>query len=130
MGTGGADSDQRRVHTSPSPSRTRMRWSLVLVCVLLLLAVSEGKKKKPSKGKKPGKKPSKPGVKGECDVGSPKLTAGNTKKYTEQPLRWHSFILTNHLQALIFGACLKRKMFQNLFFSIHAKEQIDFLKRF
>merc|ERR1711934_648485 len=31
----------------------------------------------------PGKKPSKPGVKGECDVGSPKLTAGNTKKYTD-----------------------------------------------
>merc|ERR1712226_1134221 len=58
------------------------RWSLVLVCVLLLLAVSEGRKKKPSKGKKPGKKPSKPGVKGECDVGSPKLTVGNTKKYT------------------------------------------------
>merc|ERR1712222_151006 len=54
------------------------------VCVLLLLAVSEGKKKKPSKGKKPGKKPSKPGVKGECDVGSPKLTAGNTKKYTDK----------------------------------------------
>merc|ERR1712172_163075 len=50
-----------------------MRWSLVLICVLLLLAVSEGRKKKPSKGKKPGKKPSKPGVKGECDVGSPKL---------------------------------------------------------
>merc|ERR1712032_707608 len=37
-----------------------------------------------SKGKKPGKKPSKPGVKGECDVGSPKLTAGNTKKYTDK----------------------------------------------
>merc|ERR1711974_250600 len=61
-----------------------MRWSLVLVCVLLLVAVSEGRKKKPSKGKKPGKKPSKPGVKGECDVGSPKLTAGNTKKYTDR----------------------------------------------
>merc|ERR1712192_297071 len=56
----------------------------VLICVLLLLAVSEGRKKKPSKGKKPGKKPSKPGVKGECDVGSPKLTAGNTKKYTDK----------------------------------------------
>merc|ERR1712108_28188 len=47
-------------------------------------AVSGGRKKKPSKGKKPGKKPSKPGVKGECDVGSPKLTAGNTKKYTDR----------------------------------------------
>merc|ERR1712226_202507 len=76
-----------RAHTSSSPSRIRMRWSLVLVCVLLLVAISEGGKKKPSKGKKPvkkpGKKPSKPGVKGECDVGSPKLTAGNTKKYTD-----------------------------------------------
>merc|ERR1712211_169493 len=73
---------QRRAHTSPSPDRTRMRWSVVLVCILLLAVVAEGKKKKPSKGKKPGKKPSKPGVKGECDVGSPKLTAANTKKYT------------------------------------------------
>merc|ERR1711953_717186 len=70
-------------HTSPSLGRTRMRWSLALVCVLLLVTVSEGGKKKPSKGKKPGKKPSKPaGVKGECDVGSPKLTAANTRKYT------------------------------------------------
>merc|ERR1712039_289591 len=68
--------------TSPSPDRTRMRWSVVLVCILLLAVVAEGKKKKPSKGKKPGKKPSKPGVKGECDVGSPKLTPQNTKKYT------------------------------------------------
>merc|ERR1712109_213984 len=59
-----------------------MRWSVVLVCILLLAVVAEGKKKKPSKGKKPGKKPSKPGVKGECDVGSPKLTPQNTKKYT------------------------------------------------
>merc|ERR1712109_111175 len=59
-----------------------MRWSVVLVCILLLAVVAEGKKKKPSKGKKPGKKPSKPGVKGECDVGSPKLTPQNTNKYT------------------------------------------------
>merc|ERR1712013_140234 len=73
---------ERRAHTSPSPDRTRMRWSVVLVCILLLAVVAEGKKKKPSKGKKPGKKPSKPGVKGECDVGSPKLTVANTKKYT------------------------------------------------
>merc|ERR1712033_70270 len=71
-----------RAHTSPSPSRTRMRWSLVLVCILLLVAISEGKKKKPSKGKKPGKKPSKPGIKGECDFGKVKLNAQNTKKYT------------------------------------------------
>merc|ERR1712013_12475 len=75
---------ERRAHTSPSPDRTRMRWSVVLVCILLLAVVAEGKKKKPSKGKKPGKKPSKPGVKGECDVGSPKLTVANTKKYTGQ----------------------------------------------
>merc|ERR1719347_2318018 len=56
-----------------------MRWSLVLVCVLLQVAISEGRVKK----NKPKKKPSKPGKLGECDVGSPKLTKGNTKKYTD-----------------------------------------------
>merc|ERR1712243_345666 len=67
-----------RAHTSSSPSRIGMRWSLVLVCVLLVVGISEGKTKK-----KPGKKPSKPGKLGECDVGSPKLTKKNTKEYTD-----------------------------------------------
>ena len=60
------------------------------MCLALVLALVhvDARKKKPSKkpgktpGKTPGKKPSKPGVRGECDVGSPKLTVANTKKYT------------------------------------------------
>merc|ERR1712243_150278 len=72
-----------RAHTSPSPSRIGMRWSLVLVCVLLLVGISEGKEKT-SKGKKPGiQEARKPGKRGECDVGSPKLTKKNTRKYTD-----------------------------------------------
>ena len=62
-----------------------MRTSiLILLCLALVLALVhvDARKKKPSK--KPGKKPSKPGVKGECDVGSPKLTVANTKKYTDE----------------------------------------------
>ena len=54
---------------------------MCLALVLALVQVDAGKKK-PSKGKKPGKKPSKPGVRGECDVGYPKLTVANTRKYT------------------------------------------------
>ena len=67
-----------------------MRTSiLILLCLALFLALAQvdaGKKKpgKPGKpGREPGNKPSKPGVKGECDVGSHKLTAGNTRKYTD-----------------------------------------------
>jgi len=72
-----------RAHTSPSPSRIGMRWSLVLVCVLLLVGISEGKEET-SKGKKPGiQEARKPGKRGECDVGSPKLTKKNTRKYTD-----------------------------------------------
>jgi len=62
-----------------------MRWHLVVVALLLLLVLTEAarpKKKKPSKGKKPAKKPA--AVKGTCDFGGPKLTAANTKKYTDK----------------------------------------------
>merc|ERR1712108_89144 len=43
-----------------------------------------GPKKEALKGEEARQKTFKPGVKGECDVGSPKLTAGNTKKYTDR----------------------------------------------